>query len=46
MLEQIRDNCKELGDLKRELKDEVLPLEMSCNKLSSMLKSNFTARVV
>jgi len=34
VLEQIRDNCKQLGSLKKELQEEVRPLELSCNKLS------------
>ena len=46
VLEQIRENCDKLGDLKNKLKDEVRPLEKDCNKMHAMLTSNFTARVV
>ena len=46
VLEQIRDNCERLGDLKHKLKDEVKPLEQDCIKMHSMVHSNFTARKI
>ncbi len=40
VLEQIRDNCKQLADKQNEIRPRLKPLEQTCNKLTELSKSN------
>ena len=46
VLEQIRENCTELSHQTSELKQEMRPVQKTCNEIVEMSKKNLRSRVV